>query len=224
MDQKLKERLVGAAVLVLAGVLIIPLLLDGPDHSSPKPVGLELPGPAGKAIKSQRIPLDKEANPRATPSSGTISRAAPPQAEPATESTEVGAPEPQIERQAQPEQQAEPDVAPASVPDAVARSATEAVVNEEPDPVATQPANGPELPTTGFSVQIGAFANKANVAKLLGDLESGGFRTYTMPLERNGRVLDAVRVGPVDTIEEARQLAASLKSEGHAAAVVRNDL
>ena len=72
--------------------------------------------------------------------------------------------------------------------------------------------------------QRGAFASKANVAKLLADLESGGFRSYIVPLERNGRVLDAVRVGPVDTIDEARQLAARLKGDGHSAAVVRNDL
>lgn len=224
MDQKLKERLVGAAVLALAGVLIIPLLLDGPDHSSPDPVDLELPGSGGKTIKSQRIRLDEEANPRATPSSGTISRAAPPPVEQATENKEAGESEPQVERQAPTTPQPEPVVAPASKPEVVARPTAEAVASEAPEPVVTQPANGPALPSTGFSVQIGAFANKANVAKLLSDLESGGFRSYTMPLERNGRVLDAVRVGPVDTIDEARQLAASLKSEGHAAAVVRNDL
>ncbi|MBN1237620.1 MAG: SPOR domain-containing protein [Gammaproteobacteria bacterium] len=46
MDQALKERLIGAAVLVALGVWLIPLLLDGPDDGAEDgPVSLQLPIP-----------------------------------------------------------------------------------------------------------------------------------------------------------------------------------
>ncbi len=37
MDERLKQRLVGAAVLVLAAVVFIPMLLDQGDGAPPQP-------------------------------------------------------------------------------------------------------------------------------------------------------------------------------------------
>ena len=51
MDQHLKERLVGAAVLVVIGVLVIPVLLDGPPPDEPVPVGLELPAAGNDRVR-----------------------------------------------------------------------------------------------------------------------------------------------------------------------------
>lgn len=50
-DQELKERLTGAAVLVVLGVVFIPLFLDGPAQSQPEQDRrtLALPGPATPA-------------------------------------------------------------------------------------------------------------------------------------------------------------------------------
>jgi DedD protein len=60
MDSRLKERLIGAAVLVALGVWLIPWLLDGVVHppASTGPV-LELPAEADAApVRAQTIRLD----------------------------------------------------------------------------------------------------------------------------------------------------------------------
>lgn len=224
MEWKLKERLVGAAVLVIVGVLVIPLLLDGPEHSAPVSVGLKLPASADNETRSHTIHLGTDAKPRTTPSSGTISRP--------TRSTPDSA-------EVQPETPAKTPAktpAPARPPQIVAEKAPEIAVEETkqapvgPAHSETSPAQeSPPLakqsaPRDGWSVQIGAFGSKANVVRLRKDLETAGYSTFVVPLERNNRMLDAVRVGPVDNIEAARQLAARLKNDGHNAAVVRNDL
>jgi DedD protein len=220
MEWKLKERLVGAAVLVIVGVLVIPLLLDGPEHSAPVSVGLKLPASADNETRSHTIHLGTDAKPRTTPSSGTISRP--------TRSTPDSA-------EVQPETPAKTP-APAKPLPIVAKKAPEIAVQEtkqapvepvqsetSPEHESTPPAKQ-SAPRDGWSVQIGAFGSKANVVRLRKDLETAGYSTFVVPLERNNRMLDAVRVGPVDSIEAARQLATRLKNDGHNAAVVRNDL
>ena len=75
MDRGLKERLVGAAVLVTLGVWFIPWLLDGPGQTSrDESDTLQLPLPADAApLRSQTITLDNDREPP-TP---TVSRSEP---------------------------------------------------------------------------------------------------------------------------------------------------
>ncbi|HEU4616968.1 MAG TPA: SPOR domain-containing protein [Gammaproteobacteria bacterium] len=79
MDQGLKERLIGAAVLVALGVWLIPWLLDGASGPAEetKPA-LELPVPAGDAadaeVRTEVVDLDAEQPPSAA---GAIDASAP---------------------------------------------------------------------------------------------------------------------------------------------------
>jgi DedD protein len=219
MERKLKDRLVGAAVLAIVGVLVIPLLLDGPEHTSPVSVGLDLPATTGNQTRTHTIHLGTDAKPRTTPSSGTISRPARPAV--ASNARRSESPPPVAMQQEQ-----EADATP--IPAVEAEPVVPAEVKPmEPTRTETKPAQNQKevaTPATGWSVQVGAFGNKSNVVSLRKDLEAAGFETFVVPLERNGRVLDAVRVGPVNTVEQARELAVLLKKDGRAAAVVRNDL
>jgi len=65
MDRGLKERLVGAAVLVTLGVWLIPWLLDGPGQTNRnEPETLQLPLPADAIpLRSQTITLDSDREP-----------------------------------------------------------------------------------------------------------------------------------------------------------------
>ncbi len=65
MDRGLKERLVGAAVLVTLGVWLIPWLLDGPGQTSrDESDTLQLPLPADTTpLRSQTITLDSDREP-----------------------------------------------------------------------------------------------------------------------------------------------------------------
>ena len=62
MDRGLKERLVGAAVLVALGVWLIPWVLDGSNEPiEPDEVALTLPVPSDDdELRSQTIVLDND--------------------------------------------------------------------------------------------------------------------------------------------------------------------
>lgn len=65
MNQQIKQRLVGAIVLVLLGVIFVPMVLDG---SRNRGIDTRLPPPPGYEFKPLEIPLevpaDKVAEPR----------------------------------------------------------------------------------------------------------------------------------------------------------------
>ena len=65
MDRGLKERLVGAAVLVALGVWLIPWVLSGPERSTRTDAdALEFPVPADSSVlRSQTITLDNDREP-----------------------------------------------------------------------------------------------------------------------------------------------------------------
>lgn len=219
MEQNLKERLVGAAVLVLAGVLLIPLLLDGPEPKDPGPVGLELPA---EGNQTHTIRLGSESAARETPSSGVIRR----QSQPAAKRPE--APGAESSRSSSRSAAAEPvPTAPGSEPSRKTEpEPTPKVADAEQQKPATRQPDVPVhsvTPAEGeWAVQVGAFGNKANAEGLRRKLDAGGYSSFVVPLERGGKILDCVRVGPVADIDAARALAARLKSDGHGGVVVRN--
>ena len=73
MDRGLKERLVGAAVLVAFGVWLVPWVLDGPERSDrPESDALELPAPTvSTPLRTHTITLDNDLVPP-TPASSTL--------------------------------------------------------------------------------------------------------------------------------------------------------
>lgn len=82
MDRGLKERLVGAAVLVAIGAWLIPWVLDGPERiDATETTSIQLPTPVSDAptIRTETVVLDRQQSPTVT---------AP---EPAAEPTEVAA-------------------------------------------------------------------------------------------------------------------------------------
>ncbi len=72
---------------------------------------------------------------------------------------------------------------------------------------------------TGFAVQIGSFANRANAEGLVAKLGKGGFPAFISPTG-SGRKLYRVRVGPVADRAGALQLAARLAEAGQPGKVV----
>ena len=59
MDRSLKERVIGAAVLVIIAVLIVPIFLDGPsDDSEIVQERITLPGQEGLDVKQKTVVLE----------------------------------------------------------------------------------------------------------------------------------------------------------------------
>jgi DedD protein len=74
--------------------------------------------------------------------------------------------------------------------------------------------------TTGWMVQLGVFASRANADRLMQDLKRKGFHTSVSESTGGRRTLWRVRAGPVPERAAADQLNASLRAAGHAGSVV----
>lgn len=203
MDESLKARLIGGAVLVALVVLLVPEILSGP-KSSPA-----VPDLAAEARGTRTYTIDL--------GSGTAMQAAP----------EPVPAQPESEARQEPEAQAEPEAAPVAKAEPAPEAPPEPKPAPRPAPVAaTGPA--PEAPPAsvakgGWAVQVGAFGSADAAAKLVKELGAAGYRAYEAPVSRSGKTLHRVRVGPEADRADADRLAARLKARGLPATVVAND-
>jgi DedD protein len=207
MEQQLKERIVGAIVLVALGMLVIPALLDGPDPSADT-VGVVL-SDQDEGTKTHRIRLDVQEKAPATPSSGRISRAQPePVTMPASTAKESAAEAPGVgEREPRAESPAEPPARPN-------------VSTPEPAPA---PVAQTATPTGSWAVQVGSFSQKQNADRLARELSERGFDVSVSAVKGSGGTMHRVRVGPVEDRDSAEALRARLEASGQQGRVVRSD-
>jgi DedD protein len=203
MEQQLKERIVGAIVLVALGMLVIPALLDGPDPSADT-VGVVL-SDQEEGTKTHRIRLDVQENAPATPSSGRISRAQPDPVTMPASTVKQGAAEAQSvdERNPPAESPARPNVSPPK---------------PAPAPVAPTPP-----PTGSWAVQVGSFSRKQNADRLARELGERGFDVSVSVVKGSGGTMHRVRVGPVEDRDSAEALRVRLEASGQPGRVVRSD-
>ena len=229
MDESLKARLIGAVVLVAVAVILIPELLSGRGRAqSAAPV----PGESGTRTQIIDIPVNGAATSALAPmpeagGQASINTATPsgPPAAPAdtgeAESTPASAPAP-----ATAVADARPDPAPPATATTTASAASRPVVAPRPTPAAAvaQPATPPAAAARGgWAVQVGAFGSTAAAGKVVNELGSAGFRAYVSPVQRSGKTLYRVRVGPEADRSRADATAAALKGRGLPATVVAND-
>jgi DedD protein len=69
-------------------------------------------------------------------------------------------------------------------------------------------------------VQVGAFGSSDAARKVVAELERNGYHAYVAPLNRSGKTLYRVRVGPVAAKPDAEKLASRLKASGKSGTVV----
>jgi DedD protein len=214
MDETLKARLIGAAVLVAIAVLLVPELLSGrkapgpADEAGPSPKGtrtftIELEGMPGQGARAPAAGLAEPAtNPQLEAPRAVRDEAPAPVREPATaEPREPAIPKPQ-----------------APAPSAVA--STVPATNAAPATGVT-PTAAPSR--AGWYVQVGAFGSADSARKLVKELESAGYPALVSPVTRSGKTLHRVRVGPEAQRVDADRLAGRLKARGLPATVVAND-
>ena len=199
MDRALKERIIGAAVLVVFVVLVVPVFLDGPPQSG--------------EIVSERVPLPGQAAERET-RTVVLERDR-------DEPVPVAAAEPQARppQQSGPESQPEPEPEPVSV----ARSEPRPEPGTEPEPgkpAAQQAAPESASPTGMWAVQLGSFGNQQNAERLAADLRKQGFAAFLSQLSTDSGQLHRVRIGPQKDRESAEAMAARLAKAGHKGQVV----
>jgi DedD protein len=224
MDRRVKERLVGASILVALIVLGVPELLSGPKPAAlpAKPAALLVPRPAIAPeptrnvtvdLATSKAPANSEAEPAGTqgsPASPGLSASA----VSAAEGTDV-APAPPV---AAPPV-AGPPVAPPSVVAAPAATSSSTAAPSRPAPVETAVFSPISL-RAAWAVQLGSFASRANAENLSHQLKGQGFPVYVLPGGSGASVRYRVRVGPLANRDSAERAAAKLKSIGHVSSLV----
>ncbi len=181
MQQQLKERLVGAAILVVIAVIFIPMLLTGPIESGTitetnipeRPTeklnpGINIPAHPTEKFNLELIPIIDTIDPRTLVNAGDVRDDAQPTTEIVTTEASV-----------------KPKTEPAKVVSVVANPSIPA------DIVKDRPAN-----LTAWVVQLGSFISKENAEKLRLRLINSGFPAFVESLEQNNKTVYRVRVGP----------------------------
>lgn len=233
MEESLKARLIGAAVLVALAVLLVPEVLSG--RKAAEPVAEEGAGPRG--TRTFTIELGQGPGHAArTPTTSILPAPAAPAAmtadsEPvrADKGRDTEPPAQSPGEMAAGALATEPEATP---PVPLARDATPpqpAPVSVETAPTASAaPPAGPKAsavgaPGGGWAVQVGAFGSADAARKLVKELGAAGYRAFVSPVSRGGRTLFRVRVGPEGDRASAEELLPRLKARGLPATIVRND-
>lgn len=231
MEQSLKARLIGAAVLVALAVMLVPELLTG------RGPGVEAPAPGeSPGSRTFTIEIGDSGNRPAVPAPVAAAPAAAGNARAegagATRSAAAEAPSPSSVPEAPragPTTVA-PVIAGPQAPAGDAAGTSSSGVPAAPGPEARiaqpgRPAPAPSVPQagTGWMVQVGAFGTAEAARSVVQDLQASGIAAQVSPVSRGGRTLHRVRAGPVADRAEAERLAQRLAARGLPATVVAGD-
>lgn len=223
MRKRAKYRLIGAAVLVLVGVIGFPMLFD----KQPRPIALDTPinipdknkaqplsVPAPAALQAGSVTESAPAANRVTASTEIIEEKealAPVQKAPvATETIVADAAKP-VEKN--PEKVVDKTVTrPAAKSDEAAKA--QALLD------GATPAKKPDASEGRFVVQVGAFADAVRAREARLKVERTGLKTYTHVAQTKDGERTRVRVGPFGTKAEADKAADKIKKIGLPAAIL----
>jgi DedD protein len=205
-----RRRLVGAAVLVVLGIVGFPLLFE----TQPRPIPLDIPIEVGtRAPAAAPQPAKPASAPQPVARAPTAPLADSQPASPA-EGPAVAAPPPPASAAAPPL-----PAAARAASGATERDAQRAQALLEGKPVAALPPAA-EPKAARFVVQAGAYTDTATLREARQKVEKLGLKTYTQVVETDSGSRTRVRVGPFDSRDEAEKAAARIKSAGLAANIL----
>ena len=242
--KRAKHRLIGAAVLVLAGVVGFPLLFD----TQPRPIAIdipiEIPGKntvkplvmSGKPDAVKEAALGIAESPAVVAAASSVTA---PVLDKVAVASSLGVKE-EIVTEKKPALAPQPSVLP-TLP--AAKKDADAVIKPEPKATAkleAKPDDGARAkalldgqsasaaapavaatPAEGrMVVQVGAFADADKAKEVRQKLEKAGLKTYTQVAETTGGKRIRVRVGPFASRAEAEKAAGKIKTLDLPAAIL----
>jgi len=217
-----KRRLIGAAVLLAAGVIGFPMLFE----TRPRPLPMDTPieiRPRDLAAATPTAPSMAPAPREPVPPPAPVPEAGAGVAIPAVPAASASTP---------PEEPAAPAPAaatPAAIPPHAPEPqpvATAPPAKPPPEPPATRTDDGAraqallegktaQAPASGrFVVQIGAYSDDAALRSARQRVEKLGLKTYTQVVETEAGKRTRVRIGPYASRDEADAAAAKVKGAG----------
>lgn len=208
MDSRLKQRLIGAAVLVALAVIFLPMLVQGPaPDSGVSDVPLSMPDAPRADYQTRDLPLVTPGN---TPDGGAVGM---------TQAPASVAPLPAAASSAP---AAAGEIASPAAPIAPADAAATAKADVTPTP--SQDAPLPPVTAAGdYAVSVGTYATSAAADAVVASLRAARLPGYREAAVAGGQPAWRVRIGPYATraqAEAARLHAAQLRESASARVVV----
>lgn len=198
MEVRVRERLIGALVLVAIVVLIVPAILTGRGGAPVEPPAQPTRRVEFDLVDKQQAPEEQVLVPEPVADSPVPA---------ATQTPAAQAP-------ARPPAEASPPAtAKAEPPPGAARTPPAAV---EPSRAVT----GSQAPA--WAVQLGAFSNRSKAEQLVADLKERRYAAFMLEYRASGQVLYRVRVGPEQDRARAEEIAARLAKDGFQPVVARH--
>ncbi|MBT8141856.1 MAG: hypothetical protein HKN88_02645 [Gammaproteobacteria bacterium] len=209
MDQKIKERLVGMAVLLFIAVLIIPFILDGqqPDTSEDQKLELPVPEPLTHSMDMaegtlKRVSIPVPVSSQATQGSAISTSTSTPDQK--TSVQDQSMPKPDKENSGQsPELSISPDLNETkqqSLPATLTKNEIERVAGD---------------PGSAWVVQTGSFGQRNNAEKEVSRLKAKGFPAFlSRYTTQDNSIMYRVRVGPEKDRARAEKLMQRLSQAG----------
>lgn len=207
--KRAKHRLIGAAVLVLIGVVGFPLLFDSQPRPVPVDIAIDIPNKntVRPLITPQPVPVSTpvaETPPAAT--AAVVVPNTPPKEEP-------------VAAKPAPAAAVAPVIAPAPAVVA-APAAPKPVAPKVDDSARARALLDGKTPSSAAAtdvrmvVQVGAYADAAKAREARAKLEKAGLKTYAQVVDTKDGQRTRVRVGPFPNRAEAEQVAGKIKSLG----------
>lgn len=215
MDIALKQRLVGASVLIALAVVVLPMLLGGrPDSSIAESQKIEVsPQPSDVDFTTRRYPIG-ESPPRPDPEPETAEPLTLPTPDPTeTQAREfTGESRPGIAETVELSDQGAPEVFdPQSEP-------VVTTPDSEPGPEIRPPApvvnEAPATSNSGrYAVQVASFGSVDNARRLSARLQDLGYNVMSDKITSEVGTLNRVRVGPFASEGEAEKAVVQLQAQ-----------
>jgi len=226
VDIALKQRLVGASVLIALAVVVLPMLLGGrPEGDAVKTTRIEVSEPPEETdFTVRRYPVGEQ---------GGVEVPPPPPAKldlPAPQATDPVQAEPMPAEaglaEAAPDDAGDPAAtAPQGEESAAPQAATVAAAEPAPEPesepvpavaeapVAARKETPSASPSGRYVVQVASFGSVGNARKLAEKLGGLGYSVLTDTVTADVGTLNRVRVGPYASEAEAQQAVARLREQ-----------
>ena len=222
MDNSVKQRLLGAAVLIALAIIFVPMLLTGPGTKrTSETANLQAPPTPDRKFQERTLSLDLP------PAESTTALPTP------TTTTPAEAPDPNRiatfdTADAPPSEQVQVIDEPAAseTPPTAAAATTELAT--PPSSTTPSASNVDDLPGTAangsYFVHLGDYGAKKNATDLAATLKKSGYAALTEPSTFGGKPTLRVRVGPFAdrAAAEATRLRISQTSVRAPASVVQN--
>jgi DedD protein len=226
LKKRARRRLVGAVALALTAAIVLPMVMD----HEPKPLTQDIqiripsqdaantsrpvasrPGPAETdAARAKPVPEAEATKPVKPVEPDAVRTPSPPSVKadvkpaPNTEKSDA-----KPEAKPLPKRETPPDAKDTNEPRAEREAKVEAILSGNQSPASAGQ----------FAVQLGAFGDPANVAKVRTRVKATGFNSYTEVLQGPKGNQTRVRAGPFASREAAEHAAAKLKHAGLAGVV-----